>query len=234
MKRPITALLLAALAATAATAQTEPNEAPAPPPPASLAKLASQSDLVAVVQVADTDYVYARGFPTGGTAFLRVLIRWRVTDPVGDLVRVYDEGLHPAECYFQNPDVDEEGRRHLLFARTNPDVADQFLGLPHGCALDILVTADNSYALRYPPSDIQLTDDLAALARPMQFADPYAAVEDDELAIAERDTLLEGGWLVKQDDGRYRFTHGIPLGAIRPLLGEENLTRDRNLLRPAE
>ncbi|KAA9132075.1 hypothetical protein F3N42_07860 [Marinihelvus fidelis] len=234
MSTRATAWLLAALASTTWAQTDSTDDAAEAPPPASLAELASQSDLVAVVQVADTDYVYARGFPTGGTAFLRVLIRWRLTHPVGDLVRVYDEGLHEGECYFQNPDVGEEGRRHLLFVRDNPDVDNQFLGLPHGCSLEVLVTADNGYALRYPPSNFELTNDLAALARPLQFADPYAVVDDDELTIAERDALLEGGWLVQQDDGRYRFTHGIPLGDLRPLLGEENLTHDRTLLRPTE
>jgi len=196
-----------------------------------LEELASAADLVALVQVRDTDYEYARGFPVGGTAFLGILIPYKLTHPVDDIVDVYEEGLHEHECYFENPSVYEEGRRHLLFARDNPEVDGQFLGLDRGCSLEVLVTADNRYALRYPLKGITVADDITALARPIEFRDSYAFPEDDDLTVGERNTLLEGGLLKALDDGRYRYTHGIPLSELRVLLGAENLTLDRALRR---
>lgn len=194
-----------------------------------LAELASRADLVALVQVRDTDYVYTRGFPTGGTAYLGVLIAWKLTRPAGNIVAVYEEGLHPNECYFDNPTVFEEGRRYLVFLRDNPEVEGQYLGLGAGCSLDVLVTADNRYALRYPPAGIDVADDLSSLARPVTFADAYAVVGDDDLPVPERNALLAGGHLEELDAGRYRYTHGVELGALRPLLGEDNIKLQRTM-----
>jgi hypothetical protein len=206
----------------------EPEQAPSPPV---LAELAARADLVALVQVRDTDYEYARGFPTGGRAFLGMLIPYKLSRQAEDIVEVYEEGLHENECYFDNPTVFEEGRRHLLFARDNPDVAGQYLGLEAGCALDVLVTEDNRYALRFPTNGMVIADDLSALARPMRFRDSYAVVSDDDLSVDERKELLAGGYLEKLEDGTFRFTHGVPLEAVRELLGEENLTMERTLRR---
>lgn len=201
-------------------------------PPPTLEELAAEADLVALVQVLDTDYEYARDFPVGGTAFLRVLIPYKLDRPLPDIIEVYDEGLHEGECYFPNPPVTEEGRRYLVFVRRNPDVAGQYLGLGPGCSLTALVTADNRYALRYPAEGLEVADDLAALARPMDFADAHAVLDYEALDPDERNAMLEQGLLNAQEDRRYKLTHGIPLGAARRLLGEDNLTRDRALLRP--
>lgn len=231
MKHPIP-LLFALLATTASVLAQDAVDPEAPLAPASLRELAAQADLVALVQVLDTDYEYARDFPIGGTAYLDVLIPYKVNRPVPDIVEVYDEGLHAGECYFPNPPVTEEGRRYLLFARDNPEVEGQFIGLDTGCALTVLVTADNRYALRYPPEGIPLANDLSDLARPTDFADSHAVLEYEDLEVAERNRLLAAGHLEEGEDRTYRLTQGIPLGEVRVLLGEENLTRDRALLRP--
>ena len=209
------------------------DEAPALPP-LTLAELAAASDLVALVQVADTDYQYAREFPTGGTAYLRVLISYRVSAPIGEIIEVYDEGLHAHECYFENPSVLAEGRRHLVFLRDNPAVDGQFLGLHSGCALEVLVTTSNRYALRYPLFGMAIADDVAALVEPMEFTDAYAFPEDEDLTVAERNELLAAGYLERREDGRFRFTHGIELSALRQLIGAKNLTLDRAARRPVE
>ncbi|MEE4174851.1 MAG: hypothetical protein V2I57_11410 [Xanthomonadales bacterium] len=201
--------------------------------PRSLESLAAAADLVALVQVLDTDYETKRDFPVGGTAFLRILIPYKLDRPRPDIIEVYDEGLRPNTCYFPNPEVTEEGSRHLLFVRRNPDVEGQYLGLETGCALTALVTADNRYALRHPPDGPPLTDDLAALARPLEFTDAYAIIDYEDLTVDDRLDLLERGLLEEREDRTYLVTQGIPLSEVRPLLGEENLTRDRSLLRPA-
>jgi hypothetical protein len=219
-------IILALLTTTALAQETEE----APPPPA-LAELAAQADLVALVQVMDVDYEYARNFPIGGTAFLRVLIPYKITRPYGDLIMVYEEGLHEHECYFPNPSVIEEGQRYLVFLGVNPEVEEQYIGLPQGCSLLALVTEDNRYAMRYPLSGIEVADDVSALAQPRAFRDSHAAFEDEDMTVSERNALLEGGFLKETDEG-FRYTHGIELSDIRKLLGEENLTLDRHQRRP--
>ena len=201
--------------------------------PKSLETLAEAADLVALVQVLDTDYEYARDFPVGGTAFLRILIPYKLDRPRPDIIEVYDEGLRPGTCYFPNPEVMEEGRRYLLFVRNNPEVEGQYLGLETGCSLTALVTEDNRYALRYPAEGLLLTDDLASLARPLNFIDSHAVIDYEDLSVEERLDLLERGLVTELEDRTYRVNQGIPLSEIRPLLGEDNLTRDRALLRPA-
>lgn len=226
--RPPVLLLTATLLAVSVHAEQETN-IPVP----TLAELAAAADVVALAQVRATDYEYVRDFPSGGTAFLRVLIPYRVTRPIGDFVEVYEEGLHDFECYFEDPAVTEEGRRYLVFLRANPEVEGQFKGQESGCALEVLVTRDNKYALRFPLSGIRVANDVHNLAVPLSFADNYAVLEDDDISVEERNALLTGGYLERLDDGGFRYTHGVHLADIRPLLGEDNLTKDRALRRPA-
>ena len=207
------------------------EDQPPPVEPVSLASLVEASDLVALAQVADTDYVYARGFPTGGTAILRPLIGYKLTRPLEDLFELYEEGLREYECYFDNPPPGEEGRRFLVFAKRNEKVADQYVPPPQGCALEVLVTADNRYALKLPVEGVALSDDLAALGVPMDYADRYAVIGEDDVSPAERDRLLEGGWIEPAGDGAWRYTKGVDLAEVRRLLGPEALTLDRSLKR---
>jgi hypothetical protein len=212
-------------------AAREPVEVKPGPQPAQkvlLRDLVRQADLVALVQVLDTDYEYTRAFPSGGTAFLRVLIPYKVTRPLEDVIEVYEEGLREGECYFANPTVLEEGRRHLVFLKFSTDVENQYGGLPSGCKLEVLVNRERRYALRYPPGGIELADDLVQHARIMAFGDAYALLEDEEITPTERNALLQDGYLAEQD-GRYRFTHGIDISVIRQLMGPEGLTLDRSL-----
>lgn len=225
------AMLAISLLATAGHAPGQ--DEPAPPPPPTLAEAAAAADLVALVQVADTDYETARDFPTGGTAYLRVLIPYKVTRPLEDLIEVYEEGLHEGECYFPTPKVTEEGGRFLVFLRFNPNVEGQYLGLPHGCSLEALVTRDNRYVLRYPLADMPVAEQPRAFASPREFQDSYAAFADDDMSVEERNALLDGGYLVRTDEG-FRFTHGVGLSDIRRLIGSENLTDDRFLRRVPE
>lgn len=196
--------------------------------PRTLPQLAARADFVGVIQVADTDYEYTRGFPSGGSAFLRILVPYKVTRPQQGLLEVYEEGLHEYECYFPNPTVFEEGRRYLVFLRTSEDVPKQYNGLEQGCALEVLVTADNRYAVRYPLDGMLLAHDHTEEARPIRFADSYAVLDEEALAPDRRNALLEDGWLARSGE-RYRYTHGIPLSRVRALIGSENLMFDRAL-----
>ena len=183
--------------------------------PVQLADLVAKADLVALVRVLDTDY-----------QFLQVLVPYKVSRPLEDILEVYEEGLHEGECYFENPTVLEEGRRHLVFLKFSKDVAGQYNGLEAGCRLDVLVSEQNLYALRYPLSGISLADDFSAHAQPMVFRDAYALVADEDITPDQRERLLAAGQL-EAVDGNFRYTHGIDLGQFRRLMGPEALTLDR-------
>jgi hypothetical protein len=193
-----------------------------------LSELAEKADVIALVRVLDTDYEYTREFPSGGTAFLKVLIPYKVTIPLEDILDVYEEGLHPGECYFDNPTVLEEGRRYLVFLKLSEDVKGQYNGLEQGCRLEVLVRNDDQYAVRYPATGILLSDDLGSHATHMSFADNYAVLEDEDISPDERKDLLEKGFL-EQQDLQFKYTHGIELREFRELLGPAGLTLDRSL-----
>jgi hypothetical protein len=190
--------------------------------PVSLTTLAEQADLVAVVQVRDTDYVYTRAFPSEGSAYLKILISYKANRPEQDLIEVYEKGLHAHECYFEDPAHPDDGRRYLVFLRIDPKDPETYLGLEQGCALEILVTANSSYALRYPAEGINLSDDLTNLASPMDFRDTHALISQESILPASRDQLLEKG-LIEPQGEQFKLTHGVDLTAARRLINADAL-----------
>lgn len=181
-----------------------------------IADLAARADVVALARVRSTDYVYRREYPYRGAALLEVLISYK-GEAAGDPLEVYEEGLHPFECYFPQPALLTEGRRYLVFLARDPDKPERFRGLPQGCALDVLVTADNRYALRMPVDGANLANDFEPYAGDMRFSDQYAIETEESIKPERRDALLLEGNLERVGE-RYRFTRGIPLEKFRPLL----------------
>lgn len=198
------------------------TQAPSLENAASLTDLAASADLVALVQARDTDYFMRRDIPVSGSAFMKVLIPYKMDQDI-DLVEVYEKGLHENECYFPNPTVFEEGRRYLLFARRDPEDPERYRGLPQGCSLEVLVTMDNRYALRWPLHGIRLSDPVEPLVQKMTFSDGYALAKDESLSPAERNAMLEAGHIEPAEDGSWRFTKGIDLTALRQLIETEAL-----------
>lgn len=196
----------------------------------SLSELAARADAVVLAQARDADYMYRREFPVRGSAFFKVLIAYKL-DPAMDLLEVYEEGLHENECYFPNPTVFEEGRRYLLFLRRDPDREGRYRGLPEGCALDVLVARSNRYAVRIPATGIAVSDPLAELSEPLEFADGYALETEGTLAPADRDAWLAAGWLAPEREG-YVYTRGVDLGVVRELIGAEALAAVPPLAEP--
>lgn len=227
-----TLLLTGAGGPAIATAADEPQESIAP---VSLASLAREADFVGLARVKDTDYLRRRDLPVSGSAYLEVLITYK-SGAAEDIIEVYEKGLHQGECYFPNPSVFEEGRRYLLFLRRDAEDAERYRGLPAGCAIDVLVDRDNRYAVRVPVTGMALTDALEELARPMQFSDPYAVVDDDVLPAVLRDAMQAAGQIAPwtADDHapnsadplppspsrprQWRYTLGVPLSEFRELL----------------
>lgn len=193
----------------------------------SLSELAAQADLVALAQVKDTDYTYTRSFPSDGSAFLKILIAYKGDHSGETIIEVYEHGLHPHECYFETPTVFEEGRRYLVFLNSNPGNPGMYVGLEQGCALEVLVTADFRYALRYPIDGIKLAEPLQELAVELDFNDPYALLSEASISPANRDDLLKKGLIVPYE-GQFKYTHGIYIGTARGLITAEALTK-RNI-----
>lgn len=191
-------------------------------PVISLDRLAKKADLVAVAQVKDTDYVYTRSFPSEGSAFLSLLITYKSDKPAAEIIQINEKGLHLNECYFENPTVLEEGRRFLVFLRQDPEDPENYRGLEEGCALEILVTRENRYALRFPIEGIELADDLAELVVKYEFRDNYALVSDESISPPIRDELLTRDLIVPYQGG-FKYTHGIDLTEVRKLISIESL-----------
>jgi len=185
-------------------------------PTIGLAELAASADVVVLAQVRDTDYLYRREYPVDGSAFLKVLIPYKL-DPEQDMIEVFEEGLHAGECYFQNPTVFEEGRRYLLFLRRDSEKPERFRGLAQGCALDVLVDRDNRYILRVPVTGISLADDLNQHTRKFDFADSYAMEDDESLSSEQRQSLISDG-LIERRGESWIYTSGVELSIVRKLM----------------
>ncbi len=192
----------------------------------SLAELAASADTIVLAQVRDTDYLYRRDFPVEGSAFLKVLIPYKL-DQNPDIIEVFEQGMHSNECYFQNPTVFEEGRRYLLFLRRDTEKPERFRGLAQGCALDVLVDRDNRYVLRLPITGIDLSDSLAELGSTYDFTDAYAVENDETLKPAQREELLSGGW-IRAEEESYIYTSGIELSVIRRLMGPDGVSSEHH------
>ena len=220
------ALLFSSLLNAAEITPTDDDEK-AEAAPISLSELAMKADIVAVAQVKDTDYVYAHSFPNEGSAFLKILIAYKLNNPVEEIVEVYEKGLHVNECYFENPTVFEEGRRFLVFFRLDPEDPETYRGLEEGCALELFVTQDNRYALKYPIKGIKLTDKLDELASEFDYHDNYAVVSDEQISPEIRNELLTRKLLIPYQDN-YKYTHGIDLTAARSFISAEALKPRRS------
>jgi len=207
-------MLAAGITIRAAADETGENDTGAPR--VTLAQLTSEADFIALTLARDTDYFYRRDFPVSGSAYLKVLIPYKVEPPV-DIVEVFERGLHDNECYFPETTVFEEGRRYLLFLKRDPDDKKRYRGLEWGCAIEVLVDEENRYAIRYPVAGIEISDDLSALASPLNFNDANALVAEEDLDPSERDALLKAGHLIMYE-GKYKFTHGIKLDQFRKLM----------------
>lgn len=195
--------------------------------PISLSELAVKADIVAVAQVKDTGYEYAHSYPNEGSAYLKILIAYKLNNPVEEIVEVYDKGLHPNECYFENPTVFEEGRRYLVFFRLDPEDPEIYRGLAEGCALELFVTQNNQYALKYPIEGIKLKDNLDELVSKFDYHDNYAVVSGESLTPEVRKDLLARELIIPYQDD-YKYTHGIDLTAVRSLISTEALKPRRS------
>lgn len=184
---------------------------------------AGESDVVVLAQLERVDYEYRRGFPVDGRAWFRVLLPYKVPRPMERLV-VYEEGLKEVECYFPDLPRAEEKPRYLLFLVH--DEERKLRGHPQGCALEVLVTGDNRYAVRWPQERLDLDEDARQFVRDLEFQGPLSRVDASDLTRTARAERAEREHM-RIEDTTLVYTRGILLEDFRRLLGDTLLAGDR-------
>ena len=186
-----------------------------------LAERAATADIVVLAQIDRVDYEYERDFAVAGEAWFRPLISYKSSIAPRGLLIVQERGLHENECYFEAPMPWDERARFLLFLQRDP-ATETVRGHPDGCAIEVLVRADNSYAARWPQSAFGGEDGrgdivLQALVQEMEFQGPRSRIDASGLlehqrrVRAERDFMrIEGTELIP--------TRGIELSDLRRLM----------------
>jgi len=185
------------------------------------AQLAAESDVVVLAQLDRLDYERRRGFPVSGSGWARVLLRYKVQDPI-DLVRIVEEGFGPDRCYFPDVPLWQELPRFLLFL--NRGEGRDYTGHRGGCMLEVLVTDNNSYAVRWPQDDLVLNDDELALIEELAFVGPGSTRDVSEMTSISREALLRDYSMEDIGEFTFRYTRGIPLSVFRKqIIGSEAL-----------
>jgi len=220
---PTIALILTFFLPTPALAQEAGSQA-ASDRPLHPSRLASESDLVALIQLERLNYERRRGFPVGGHAWVDVLIRYKTDQPI-DRLRIEETGLGPDRCYFPDVPLWQELPRYLVFLHRAG--RGDFAGHRGGCMLDVLVTAEHRYAVRWPQNGLTLNDDELELVEALEFIGPGATIEGAELTSLRKEALMRDYAMEEAGGTALRYTRGIPLEIFREqIIGNQALTRE--------
>ena len=202
-----------------------------------LADRAATSDIVALAQLDRIDYEYKRNLPVEGEAWLRPLITYRSRVPLEGVIIVREKGLSENDCYFPRIAPWDERPRYLLFLVNNSETGS-IKGHPDGCAIEILVTADGSYAARWPQPAFGGENGrggktLQALVEEMTFQGPMARIDASDMLAHQRRERAERDFMRLEDDILIP-TRGIELTDLRRLMqpgleadGESSRARQR-------
>jgi len=186
-----------------------------------LAERAAAADIVALGQLDRIDYQYERDFPVAGEAWLRPLITYKSRAPLTGVLVVHEQGLGEHKCYFPRMAPWDERPRYLLFL-TGQAENKALRGHPDGCAIEVLVTDDGSYAARWPQPAFggehgRGGQVLQSRVEEMTFQGPMARIDASDMlahqrrARAEREFMrVEGTTLIP--------TRGIELSQLRRLM----------------
>jgi len=186
-----------------------------------LAERAASSDIVALAQLDRIDYEYERDLPVDGEAWFRPLITYKSAASLSGLFIIREQGLSENECYFPRMAPWDERPRYLLFLVRDKEKS-VIEGHPDGCAIEILVANDGSYAARWPQPAFggesgRGDEALRARVEEMNFQGPGARIDAGDMlghqrrARAERDFMkVQGHTLIP--------TRGIELSELRQLM----------------
>ncbi|MCF6318972.1 MAG: hypothetical protein L3J83_06800 [Proteobacteria bacterium] len=199
---------------------TKPIEGLIAPKLSTFAEASQWADLVAVAQVDDIEYEQVRELNAKGYAFLNILISYKGTTR-GESIAVLASGFQDNICYY--PDRENEGERFLVFLKKAPDELDNvYYGFKPFCQFQVLLSDLGQYILRTPLDTVEIADELI---EQHQFNDPHAMIDTTlwtgtarrEYADTYQCKIIESS----DDFNRYyhlRYTQGVPIYKIRPLL----------------
>lgn len=198
-----------------------PQTAVAQSDPHWLADRAATSDIVALAQLERIDYEYKRDFPVEGEAWLKPLITYRSQAPLNGVIIVREQGLSENECYFPRMAPWDERPRYLLFLLEDSE-SGTMKGHPDGCAIEILVTADGSYAARWPQPAFggehgRGGEALQALVEEMTFQGPMARIDASDMLAHRRRERAKRDFM-RLEDSTLIPTRGIELTDLRRLM----------------
>ncbi len=188
----------------------------------SLSEAAQWADLVAIAQVDDIEYEQVRSMNTEGYAFLNVLIPYKGATK-GEPIAVMANGLDDDVCYY--PDRINEGERYLVFLKKVPDEKNNvYYGYKPFCQLQILLSDLGQYILRTPLENNILQFDESLIEQHI-FNDPHAMIDTTTWTSISRNEFAEKYQceIIQSEDDfntyiHLRYTQGIPLYKVRPLL----------------
>lgn len=184
-----------------------------------LAERAATSDMVLLAQLERTDYNYLRGLPVEGRAWFRSLLTYKTPRTMERLI-VQESGVKDIECYFPEVEPGTESPRYLLFLVR--DEEGELRGHPEGCALEVLVSSDNRYAIRWPQQALDREnaredDRLNTLVEELDFQGPGSRINASDMLSHQRRATAERD-LMRVDGSELMPTRGIPLTDLRRLM----------------
>lgn len=193
------------------TAFAQQQKSSQPPVIKNLFSQSQSHDLVAIVQLDDIDYKVVRGFPRKGSAYLKILIAYKLPEGFDkqEKVEVYDEGLEDFRCYYT--DRENDGARFLVFLNKDPD-SDRFVGTQPYCNLPVFVSSQFEYALLYPIADQLIEDE--SIVHTFNFTDQYVWNTTTPLTSTRLD-FLKKYYEIQIIGDQFRYTRGIKVEDVR-------------------
>ncbi len=195
----------------------------------SFEQAAQWADLVAIAQVDDIEYKKVRNLNAEGYAYLNIRVAYKgaIHD---ESIAVVAKGFDDNICYY--PDRSNEGERFLVFLKKAPDEkSNVYYGFKPYCQMQILLSDIGQYILRTPIDDNIFPID-SELIEPQNFNDPHAQFDTTLWTSTKRDKYASQYQceVIESEDTlqRYyhlRYTQGVPIYKIRPLLKLKHMPR---------
>jgi hypothetical protein len=195
----------------------------------SFEQAAKWADLVAIVQVDDIEYKKVRNLNAEGYAYLKVRVAYKGAIH-GESIAVVAKGFDDNICYY--PDRSNEGERFLAFLKKAPDEkSNVYYGFKPYCQMQVLLSDIGQYILRTPLDDNSFSID-SELIESQNFNDPHAQFDTTLWTSTKRDEYVSQYQckIIESEDTlqRYyhlRYTQGVPIYKIRPLLKIKHVPR---------
>ena len=195
----------------------------------SFEQAAQWADLVAIAQVDDIEYKKVRKLNAQGYAYLKVRVPYKGAE-LNESIAVVAKGFDENVCYY--PDRKNEGERFLVFLKKAPgEKSNVYYGFKPYCQMQILLSDTGQYILRTPLDDNIFPFD-SKLIEPQNFNDPHAQFDTTLWTSTKRDEYANQYKckIIESEDTlqRYyhlRYTQGVPIYKIRPLLKIKHVPR---------